>query len=76
LFLLDDIRIAVLAHCQQNELIALKRIGTSMKSRQGVNVLFSTQTTGKQTYTLFFMSDVYVGLDQQYEFNFDVIAKS
>jgi activating signal cointegrator complex subunit 3 len=70
----DENWVAILAECEQNELLALKRIGC-VKSKQNANLLFGTQKEGRQTLTLFFMSDVYIGLDQQYEFCFDAIAK-
>lgn len=64
-----------------NELIALKRIN-NFKMKQNSNISFRTPkreeiTSDKKLYelTLFFMSDVYIGLDQQFEIKFELNAK-
>jgi len=61
-----------------NELVGLKRIN-NFKMSQNTNISFKTpkledltDTTNNGIFelTLFFMSDVYIGLDQQFEFKF------
>jgi len=57
-----------------NELVGLKRIN-NLKLKQNSNISFKTPkledlTAGLFELTLFFMSDVYIGLDQQFEFKF------
>ena len=61
-----------------NELIALKRIN-NFKMNQNSNISFRTpkceDTKSDKTLfklTLYFMSDVYIGLDQQFELHFDI----
>lgn len=60
--------------CQSNgELIALKRIA-SRTNRSSQQLTFSTpKITGRVLYTVYFMSDGYIGFDQQYDLQLDVI---
>lgn len=60
--------------CQSNgELIALKRIA-SRTNRSSQQLTFSTpKKTGRILYTVYFMSDGYIGFDQQYDVQLDVI---
>lgn len=58
------------------ELLALKRIG-AIKSRSTVSLAFFTpEEIGHKIYTLYFMSDSYIGLDQQFDICLDVIEAS
>ena len=58
------------------ELLALKRIGF-IRNRSTVSLAFFTpEETGHKIYTLYLMSDSYIGLDQQYDVCLDVIEAS
>lgn len=63
------------ANESNSELVGLKRVN-SLKHQQNVNVLFRTPLIRENpkgaefNLTLYLMSDVYLGLDQQYEFKF------
>jgi len=42
-----------------------------------VNLQFTTPAeVGRRSYAIYVISDCYLGLDQQYEFVFDIIASS
>ena len=64
------------------ELVGLKRIN-NLQSRQMTNLSFRTPMVKEQvskagqlyTITVFLMSDVYLGLDQQYELKFNLTTK-
>jgi len=65
-----------------NELIALKRIN-NFKMKQNSNISFKTpkcedlkSENNLFELTLFFMSDVYIGLDQQFELEFKINKKN
>ena len=57
-----------------NDLIALKRVGFIRKENTVVSLVFFTpEDSGRKIYTLYIMSDIYQGLDQQYDLYFDVL---
>ncbi|XP_077668994.1 activating signal cointegrator 1 complex subunit 3 isoform X3 [Eretmochelys imbricata] len=57
----------ILGEVDKKELIALKRVGY-VRYRNAVSVAFYTpETPGKYIYTLYLMSDSYLGMDQQYD---------
>jgi len=60
-----------------SELISLKRI-SNFKMAQNSSLAFKTPRILNETkefaVTLFFMSDVYLGLDQQFEIKFKLIS--
>jgi len=64
-----------------NELICLKRLSTFKSRKMNSTLYFKTpeieNQTSKQTFmlSLFLMSDVYLGLDQQYDLNFNLFSK-
>lgn len=65
-----------------NDLVGLKRVN-NFKIRQNVNISFKSpkltdlqEGSNQFDLTLFFMSDVYIGLDQQFEFKFKINKKS
>lgn len=65
---------------QDSQLIGLKRV-VSLKRHQTTNVVFKTpridENRGpKYTLTIYLMSDVYLGLDQQFELRFKLVAAS
>lgn len=58
------------------ELVALKRIG-SVKHRSTVCLAFYTpENTGHKIFTLYLISDSYIGLDQQFDICLDVTEAS
>ncbi|CDS42389.1 U5 small nuclear ribonucleoprotein 200 kDa [Echinococcus multilocularis] len=64
----------VIGEVKTNSLIAIKRLtlAKSIKVRLELTVPASAQGGGKHEYTLFFMSDAYMGCDQEYRFTLDV----
>ncbi|XP_038850519.1 activating signal cointegrator 1 complex subunit 3 [Salvelinus namaycush] len=62
----------VLGEVERRELLAVKRIGYC-RHRSTVSLAFYTpEKTGKCIYTLYLMSDCYLGLDQQYDLHLNV----
>lgn len=66
----------VLGEVDKRELLAVKRVGY-VRNRNVASVAFYTpEQTGKCIYTLYLMSDSYLGLDQQYDIHLNVIPAS
>ncbi|OXB61302.1 hypothetical protein ASZ78_014339, partial [Callipepla squamata] len=66
----------ILGEVDKKELIALKRTGY-VRNRNTVSVAFYTpETPGKCIYTLYLMSDSYLGMDQQYDIYLNIIPAS
>ncbi|NWU99063.1 ASCC3 protein, partial [Upupa epops] len=66
----------ILGEVDKKELIALKRTGY-IRNRNTVSVAFYTpETPGKCIYTLYLMSDSYLGMDQQYDIYLNIIPAS
>ncbi|OCT80431.1 activating signal cointegrator 1 complex subunit 3 [Xenopus laevis] len=66
----------ILGEVDKKELIALKRIGY-VRNRNSVSVAFYTpENTGRYIYTLYLMSDSYLGMDQQYDLYLNVVPAS
>lgn len=66
----------VMGEVDHKELLAVKRVGY-VRNHTSVSVAFySPETTGKYIYTLYVMSDSYLGLDQQYDVHLNVIPAS
>uniref|UniRef100_A0A671V6M3 Activating signal cointegrator 1 complex subunit 3 n=1 Tax=Sparus aurata TaxID=8175 RepID=A0A671V6M3_SPAAU len=62
----------VLGEVDRRELLAVKRVGY-VRNCSAVSVAFYTpEKTGKCIYTLYLMSDSYLGLDQQYDIHLNV----
>ena len=53
-----------------NSLISIKRLTLQQKAK--IKLDFVAPSAGKHNYTLFFMSDAYMGCDQEYKFSVDV----
>lgn len=53
-----------------NTLISIKRLTLQQKAK--ITLDFVAPVPGKHNYTLFFMSDAYMGCDQEYKFALDV----
>ncbi|CAI5769878.1 activating signal cointegrator 1 complex subunit 3 [Podarcis lilfordi] len=57
----------ILGEVDKKELVALKRVGY-VRNQSAVSVAFYTpEIPGKYIYTLYLMSDSYLGMDQQYD---------
>ena len=66
----------VLGEVDSGELLALKRLGF-VRNHSAVSLTFFTpEETGHKIYTLYFMSDSYIGLDQQLDIHLDVVEAS
>uniref|UniRef100_A0A8B9HJP4 Activating signal cointegrator 1 complex subunit 3 n=1 Tax=Astyanax mexicanus TaxID=7994 RepID=A0A8B9HJP4_ASTMX len=66
----------VLGEVEKKELLAIKRVGY-VRNRSVVSLAFYTpEQTGKCIYTLYLMSDSYLGLDQQYDIHLNVTPAS
>ncbi|KAI1241058.1 hypothetical protein IHE44_0009518 [Lamprotornis superbus] len=63
----------ILGEVDKKELIALKRTGY-VRNRNTVSVAFYTpETPGRCIYTLYLMSDSYLGMDQQYDIYLNIV---
>ncbi|KAI3361536.1 hypothetical protein L3Q82_013685 [Scortum barcoo] len=66
----------IVGEVDRRELLAVKRVGY-VRNQTAVSVAFYTpEKTGKCIYTLYLMSDSYLGLDQQYEIHLNVTPAS
>ncbi|ESO93256.1 hypothetical protein LOTGIDRAFT_189896 [Lottia gigantea] len=69
----DEGWMIIVGDVESKEVLALKRIGYN-RGQTTVNLALSTpETTGRVIYTVYIMSDSYLGLDQQYDLCLDVI---
>ncbi len=57
----------VIGDPKANSLISIKRLTLQQKAK--VKLDFTAPSAGDHTYTLYFMSDSYMGCDQEYKFN-------
>ncbi|XP_057196381.1 activating signal cointegrator 1 complex subunit 3 isoform X2 [Triplophysa rosa] len=72
----DEGWFVILGEVEKKEVLAFKRVGY-VRSRSTVSVAFYTpEKMGKCIYTLYLMSDSYLGLDQQYDIHLNVIPAS
>ena len=60
----------VVGDSKNNSLISIKRLTLQQKAK--VKLDFTAPAPGEYTYTLYFMSDSYMGCDQEYKFNIRV----
>lgn len=72
----DEGWVLVAGNVDARELVALKRIGYIRGKHQVQLALFTPETTGRVIYTVYLMSDSYLGLDQQYDVCLDVLPRS
>jgi activating signal cointegrator complex subunit 3 len=56
--------------------IALKRVSYIRGSSKQSLAIYTPENTGRVIYTLYMMSDSYLGLDQQYDICLDIIPAS
>ncbi|KAJ3643308.1 hypothetical protein Zmor_026030 [Zophobas morio] len=60
----------VIGDPKSNSLLSIKRLTLQQKAR--VKLDFVAPSPGHHNYTLYFMSDAYLGCDQEYQFSIDV----
>ncbi|XP_074043343.1 activating signal cointegrator 1 complex subunit 3 isoform X2 [Macrotis lagotis] len=66
----------ILGEIDKKELVALKRVGY-IRNRNSISVAFYTpEVSGRYIYTLYLMSDSYLGMDQQYDIYLNIIPGS
>ena len=59
----------VIGDPKSNSLISIKRLTLQHKAK--VRLDFMAPATGRHSYVLFYMSDAYMGCDQEYKFTID-----
>ena len=63
----------VLGEIDSGNVLALKRVGL-IRRHQKVSLSFYTpEESGRRIFTLYIMSDCYLGLDQQYDVHLEVV---
>ncbi|CAK9298582.1 unnamed protein product [Gordionus sp. m RMFG-2023] len=62
----------VIGDQKSNTLISIKRLTLQQKAKIKLDFLAPTQPGNHSNYTLFFMSDAYMGCDQEYKFDLKV----
>ncbi|XP_076460821.1 U5 small nuclear ribonucleoprotein 200 kDa helicase-like [Babylonia areolata] len=60
----------VIGDSKNNSLLSIKRLTLQQKAK--VKLDFLAPSVGRHTYTVYFMSDSYMGCDQEYKINIDV----
>lgn len=60
----------VIGDPKSNSLLSIKRLTLQQKAR--IKLDFVAPSPGHHNYTLYFMSDAYLGCDQEYKFSIDV----
>ena len=66
----------ILGDVDNQELIAMKRVPYVHQHRTVSLAFYTPVDCGNCIYTLYFMSDCYLGMDQQYDLCFKVIPSS
>lgn len=72
----DEGWILVVGDVESQEAVALKRVGYVRGRTTTQLALLTPEATGRVIYTLYMMSDCYLGLDQQYDICLEVIPAS
>lgn len=62
-----------LGNQENGELLALKRVGYKSNRNSHPLIFNAPSTLGRVIYTIYFISDGYIGLDQQYNIQLEVI---
>ncbi|KAF6036682.1 ASCC3 [Bugula neritina] len=68
----DEGWILAVGHLESKELWALRRVGFVKGQLTASLVIVTPETTGRQIFTLYVMSDSYMALDQQFDLHLDV----
>ena len=63
----------VLGDMDSGELLALKRVGLVRSTSTVALSFYAPETLGRRIYTVYLMSDAYLGMDQQYDVPVEVI---
>ncbi|XP_030580581.1 activating signal cointegrator 1 complex subunit 3 [Archocentrus centrarchus] len=72
----DEGWLLIVGEVDRRELLAVKRVGY-VRNRTAVSMaLYTPEKTGKCIYTLYLISDSYLGLDQQYDVHLNVTPAS
>ncbi|XP_055949414.1 activating signal cointegrator 1 complex subunit 3-like [Argiope bruennichi] len=66
----------VLGSVEEKELIAMKRVPYIFNKAQQQLVFYTPEKTGRVLYKLYFISDSYLGLDQEYDICLNIIEPS
>ncbi|XP_023618051.1 activating signal cointegrator 1 complex subunit 3 isoform X3 [Myotis lucifugus] len=66
----------ILGEVDKRELIALKRVGYVRNHHVASISFYTPEAPGRYIYTLYLMSDCYLGLDQQYDIHLNVTPAS
>ncbi|KAJ8288293.1 hypothetical protein COCON_G00009520 [Conger conger] len=66
----------VLGEVEKREMLAVKRLGYVRNHSTTSIAFFTPEKTGRCIYTLYLMSDSYLGLDQQYDIHLNVTPPS
>jgi activating signal cointegrator complex subunit 3 len=73
----DEGWVLVVGDAEAKEVVALKRVSNIRGVRTSAQLaLVSPENTGRVIYTVYLMSDSYLGLDQQYDVCLDVLPAS
>lgn len=73
----DESWIFILGNTDTGELICIKRFNGNIRSNTKLSLSFITSNIiERQRLTLYFLSDGYLGLDQQYDFYIDIEPSS
>ena len=72
----DEGWFALLGEVETKEVLALKRLPYVRGHSTTQLAFYSPEEKGRVIYTLYLMSDCYIGLDQQYDICLDVIPAS
>lgn len=72
----DENWLLVLEQRSNNELTAMKRCANIQSNRRSIERLVFTcpDRPGKHVFTLYLLSDCYLGLDQQFDFSFEAVS--
>ena len=60
----------VIGDPKSNSLISIKRL--TLQQKEKVQLDFVVPSPGKHSYVLYYMSDAYMGCDQEFKFSIDV----
>ena len=66
----------MLGEIESREVVALKRVSYIRGQLNAELAFYTPEKEGRCIYTLYLMSDSYLGLDQQYDICLDVIPSS
>lgn len=68
----DEGWVLILGEVDKRELMAVKRVGFVRTHHEASISFFTPETPGRYIFTLYLMSDCYLGLDQQYDIYLNV----